>query len=167
VFLAWPDPEDFYEPNSAVVLPGSSTYEDAGMTPTLLDCTWEPQGLPGLGLYKLSELMVPFEVQLRATSDAQRDVLISGMEELWVADGVLMDQLDGARYGLRLPLEGYWGVDAVFSLMGHTILDDATTAMQNERTVTFRLEGRAPQVVLRPVQPMKLTVKVCVDGEAV
>lgn len=161
VYPAWPDPESHYVYPSAVVLPGVATYEDAGMTPTLIECTWEPPGQQGFGLYKTSELVVPFEIQVRAPTDAERDLLISGLEDMWVEEGLLMDHEVGARYGIALPLPGYWGVEAIFSLQGIRILDNEEAAMRQHREAVLSLTGRAPQVVLGPVAPMKLVIRQC------
>lgn len=164
VYPAWPDPEDHYVYPSATILPGPATYEDAGMTPTLLDGTWEPEGQPGFGLYKLSELVVPFEVQVRAPTDSERDLLVAGLEDMWVEEGVLMDHEVGARYGVELDLPGYWGVCAIFSLQSVRILDNEDSAQRQHREAVLSVIGRAPQVKLGPVQPMKLTIRQCLDG---
>lgn len=159
VYAAWPDPESHYVTPAAVVLPGPGTYEDAGLTPTLLDDTWEPQGRPGWGLYKTAELVVPFEVQVRCPTDAERDVVVATVEDSWIADGVLMDHRDGPRYGVVLEMPGYWGTCASFSLLSSRVMDDAEGVMRGQREATFQITGRAAQVKLGPVQPLKVTVR--------
>lgn len=164
VFDEWPSPEDNYTTPAACVLPGQGTYEDAGYTPTLLEETWEPKGQPGLGLYKTAELVVPYEIQVRAPTGAERDVIIMGLEDLWVAKGVLMDHAQGARYGILIDMPDYWGVTASFSLMYVRTMDDPDAAMRNHREAVVGVTARADHVKLGPVQPMKLTVRTVITS---
>lgn len=164
VYPAWPDPEDHYVYPSAVVLPGSAVYEDSGMTPTLLECTWEPEGQAGFGLYKTSELVATYEIQVRAPTDSERDLLVAGLEDMWIADGVLMDHVDGPRYGILLDLPAYWGITSTFSLQTVRILDNEESAQRQHREAVLSVTGRASQVKLGPVQPMKLTITQSLTG---
>lgn len=160
VYPEWPDPEDNFVTPAATIMPGTAVYEDAGMTPTLLQETWEPYGQPGWGLYKTSELVVPYTIQIRCPTSAERDVIVAGVEDMWVDDEVLMDHQEGARYGILIDLPQYWGVTATFTLMSMETLDNEDAAMRNHREATFSIMGRAPAVKLGPVQPCKLTIKV-------
>jgi hypothetical protein len=164
VFGSWAEYEDRYSGAAAAVLPGEYTYGDARMSPTLLKETWEPKGQIGWGLYKLADFEGQFRIQLRAPTDAERDVLIAGVEDAWVAREVLMDHADGARYGIVLPLDEYWGVLAEFSLRRGEILDDTNSAMREQNEAILTVSAYAPQVKLAPVRPMRLTVRVLSVG---
>lgn len=163
VFDAWPRYTDRHVAPAACVLPSSWIYDAARMTPTLLEDTWEPKGAVGFGLYKLADITADFDIMIRAPSDAERSVLIAGLEQIWVAPEVLMDPLQGARYGVLLEMPEYWNVCAGFALKSARVLDDETRAMREHREAILTVTGQAPQVKLAPVRPLSLTVRVISD----
>src|SRR5882672_7368205 len=56
VFPEWPTSNDRYIASAACVQPlNPIVYEDARLTPSLLEDTWEPKGMRGFGLYALAE----------------------------------------------------------------------------------------------------------------
>lgn len=163
VFESWPSYEQRYVPPSACVLPTPTLYDAARLTPTLLEDTWEPPGDVGFGLYQLADIEVEFEINIRAASSAERSDIIAGLEQAWVADGILMDQVAGARYGILLEMPEYWGLCAGFSLVSARTLDDEDKAMREHREAVLSVKGVASQVTLRPVRPLNLTVRVDMD----
>jgi hypothetical protein len=163
VFESWPDYTQRFVPPAACVLPGSWPYDAARMTPTLLEDTWEPHGDVGFGLYKTADISADFEINIRATSDAERAVLLAGLEDIWVADEVLMDHISGARYGVLIEMTEYWGVCAGFALKSARVVDNEDMAIRNHREAIITVTGQAPQVKLAPVRPLKLTVRIDSD----
>jgi hypothetical protein len=163
VFEAWPSAGDRFIPPAAVVLPGPWLYDAARLTPTLMEDTWEPRGQRGWGLYKLADISLDFEILIRAASDAERSVIVQGFEVAWVADEVTSDPVEGARYGIVLPMPEYWGICAEFALKSARVLDDEDRAMREHREVIFTINGVAPQVKVAPVRPMSPTVRVIVN----
>jgi hypothetical protein len=159
VFYDWPSYSSKYVPPSACVLPGSWVYANALMTPTLCEDTWEPKGESGFGLYKLSELEVEFEVSLRTDSTAQRDTILLGLESAFQPAGLLMTDPQGSRYGLLLPMPEYYGMQARFALQGARVIDDEERAMREQRDAVVVISGQAAQVVVGPVFPLGLTVR--------
>lgn len=163
VFEDWPSYSSKYVPPSACVLPGSWTYADALMTPTLLEDTWEPHGEAGFGLYKLSEVEVDFEVSLRTDSAAQRDDVMLGLEEAFQSPGLLMDHDIGARYGVLIEMLDYYKQCVRFALQGARMIDGEDAAMREHRDAVFTIRGIAPQVKIGPVQPFKAIVRLDPD----
>lgn len=160
VYETWPDPEDAYvAPCTATVLPSPYPFEASQLTPALLEETWEPQGLPGFGLYKLAEVVADFEILIRCPTAEERRVFLAAMETAWVEPGLLMDSVNGPRYGIVLPMPEYWSVCAVFSQKSLRILDDEDRAMREHREAVLTVTGQAPQVKLDRVQPMKLSIR--------
>lgn len=164
VFDEWPSYLDRFVPPSACVLPGAWQYTDWSMTPRLLEDTWEVQGEPGFGLYKLSETEVEFEISMRSSNAAERDAIILGLEESFKAPGLLMDEQQGPRYGIMLPLPEYYGLDARFALQGARVIDDEERAMRENRDAVMTISGQAPQVAVGPVFPLNLRIRLEVDG---
>lgn len=159
VFDNWPTYQDTYRaPGTACVLPGDMPLEASRLTPSLMEDTWEPAGMPGLALYQLAEVNTSFDIAIKCPSIAERQVFLAGLENMWNHDDLLLDDA-GARYGVSLPLPEYWGVDAVFSLKSVRLQDDENSAMREQREAVITVTGQAPQVVLRRVQPMTLTVR--------
>lgn len=164
VFDTWPDPEDAYRPpGTAAILPAAYPMEPSQLTPTLLEETWEPAGQAGFGLYKTAEVMADFEILIRASTAAERRVFLTGIESMWVAEHVLMDPVQGARYGILLPMPEYWGTCAEFALKTIRVLDDEDRAMREHREAIITVSGLAAMVKLGPVQPMKMSIRVSVD----
>lgn len=160
VFSRHPDPEDAWRaPGTACVLPAAYPMEAARLTPSLIECTWEPAGMPGLALYQVAEIVSDFDIQIKCPTDAERGAFIAGLESMWVSDAGMMEP-DGARYGITLNLPEYWGLSATFSLKSVRVIDDAQSAMTQGREAVVTVTGQAAQVVLRHVRPMNLTVRV-------
>lgn len=166
VFEEWPEYEQRYVPPSACVLPTPTIYAPARTTPTLLEDTWEIRGEPGFGLYKLADIEADFEINVRAPSNAERSDIIMGIEQIWVAEEVLMDHSSGARYGIELPMPEYWGLLATFALRSARVLDNEDMAMKGHREAILTLQGAAPQVKLGLVRPLNLNVKLRVNEGA-
>ena len=163
VFEHWPDYTQKYVATTAAVMPAQWPYDAARLTPSLIEETWEPRGKVGLGLYALADISADFEIYLRSPSDFERSVFIAGLEQLWVADEVLMDPVAGARYGVVIEMPEYWGVCAGFALKSVRVLDDENKAMREHREAIVTLTGQATQVKLAPVRPMTLKIKVNPD----
>jgi len=163
VFSSWPSYEQRYVPPSACVLPTPTIYDAARLTPTLMEDTWEPPGDIGFGLYKLADIEAEFEVNIRTASATERSDIIAQVEQMWVADGLLMDHAAGARYGILLEMPEYFGVCAGFSLKSARVLDDEDRAMREHREAIITLMGVAPQVTVRAVRPLTLTVRLDPD----
>lgn len=159
VFDAWPDPESPYiAPCTATVLPGAVVYESAGMTPALLDETWEPKGQPGLALYKTAEVMAEFEIAIRCPTPEERVQAMAAIEDSWIAPGVLMAP-EGARYGILLDMPDYWGLSLLASIKSSRISDDSDSALREHREGTISISAQAAVVKLGPVQPMAITIR--------
>lgn len=163
VFDVWPRYTDRNVSPAACVLPSSWLYDAARLTPTLLEETWEPQGGVGFGLYKLADITLDFEINIRAPSAPERSAILMGIETAWVDPDVLMNQETGARYGVVLPMPEYWGVCAGYSLKSARILDDAGSSMREQREAIMVVTAQAPQVKLASVRPLRLTVKIDAD----
>ena len=165
VFDEWPAYLDRYVPPCACVLPNEWRYADWSFTPKLLEDTWEVSGEPGFGLYKLSEIETDFEISLRTNNPAERDALIEGIEESFVAPRVLMDDAQGPRYGLILQLPEYYGLAARFALQSARVIDDEERTMREQRDAVLTVSSQAPQVRVGPVYPLNLKIRLSIDGE--
>lgn len=159
VFEHWPDYPERSTAIVAAVLPSPVRYDAARLTPSLIDETWEPYGEVGFGLYRLADIDAEFEIQIRCPTDAERSVVLAGMETLWVADEVLMDPIAGARYGVIICMPEYFGVAAGFALKDMRVLDDENRAVREHREAIMTIFGQATQVKLAPVRPMSPVVK--------
>lgn len=165
VFSEWPAYLDRYVPPCACVLPNEWRYSDWAFTPKLLEDTWEVPGEPGFGLYKLSEIETDFEISLRTNNPAERDAMINGIEESFVAANVLMDEAQGPRYGIILPLPEYYGLAARFALQSARVIDDEERTMREQRDAVLTISSQAPQVRVGPVFPLNLKIRLTIDGE--
>jgi hypothetical protein len=131
----------------------------------LLEDTVEPRTLDGrmtesgFGLYKLSEIEVNLEVSIRAASVTERDAIVLGLEEIFRAPQLLMNEQTGPRYGVLLPLPTYYGVEARFALQSARVLDDEDRAMREQRDAILTISGQAPQVTVGPASPLNMTVR--------
>lgn len=160
VFDDWPSFLERYVPPSACVLPGRTTYLDALMTPTLLEDTWEPQGQQGFGLYKLSEVSLDLEVSFRAPTVAERDAILHGLEDSFVSGQILMDQVNGPRYGRLLEMPEYYGLCGRFALASSQVIDDPDHALREQRDAIVTVSAQAAHVKLGPVYPFNLTFQI-------
>lgn len=166
VFTDWPAYEGKYVPPTAVVMPkGSWIYEDALMSPTLLENTTEPidPGTgemvgAGWGLYKLAEVTMPIEITFACQNNTERDNVLEFLEDTFVAAGVLMNEIEGPRYGIIVPMPEYYGLPCRFALSEGRVLDDLETAMRDKREAVLTISAQAPHVTLGPVRPLILTV---------
>ncbi len=168
IFDEWPSYNDKYVPPAACVLPSEWKYADALFSPTLLEDTWEVYGEPGFGLYKLSEVNVDFEISIRTTSTIERSQIIQGIEESFRAENLLMDDVNGARYGILLPLPEYYSLQGRFSLMSAKVIDDEDRAVRENRDAIMVISAACAQVTVGPVKPLNLTVRIdynCEDLE--
>lgn len=167
VYDVWPTaPNRIVVPAACVLPSGPTKYDGARMTPALLRNTWEPSGQQGYGLYKTADLEIDFDVIVRAPSAAERNVLVSGMEDMWTASDQFGQDVTGfqpgstiPRYGTMLPLPEYWGLCAGFWLLGSRPLDDGQSAIREHWEAICTIRGVGAQVRLGPVQPMKPIVK--------
>jgi hypothetical protein len=160
VFEEWPSFLERYIPPSCCILPGTTTYADALMTPTLLEDTWEPSGEQGFGLYQLSEIDLSFEVYIRCASVTERNAVMLGIEESFRAPLVLMDMVAGARNAILKPLPEYYNLDCRFSVTAARTIDDQDTSVREARDAIFSISAQAPQVTVGPVYPMNSTVTI-------
>jgi hypothetical protein len=159
IYDHWPDPEDAYvAPCTASVMAVPYTYSASQLTPSLIESTWEPKGLPGQGLYKLAECEEDFEIRLRCPSSEARSWFVAALETAWVNPSLMMAHPNGGRYGISLNMPEYWGLDGTFKLKSAKVLDNEDNAMRKHREASIIVSGVAAQVKLGPVQPMKLTV---------
>lgn len=166
VYDAWPTHTDRLVVPAACVLPNPTRFSESQLTPSLLRETWEPEGQAGFGLYKVAEVEADFEVEVRAPTSAERDVVLSGMEDLWTASDSRGVELSGfqpgltqPRYGIVCELPGYWGLCGAFWLQGSRPLDNEQSAIREHWSAICTIRGLAPAVRLGPVQPMKPIVK--------
>lgn len=163
VFEEWPSYIDRYVPPSACVLPGEWKYSDWAYTEHLLEDTWEVRGEPGFGLYKLAEIECDLEISLRTNSIAEREVIVLGIEESFMANGLLMNDAAGPRYGILLPMPEYYGLSARFALTDARVIDDEERSMREQRDAVLVISGQAPHVKVGPVFPLKLRIRLEVD----
>jgi len=164
VFDEWPSYSQKYIAPSAAVLPGSWTYGDAYLTPTLMEDTWEPKGERGFGLYKLSEIEVTLEVSMRTNSTAEREAIVAIVEQSFRHPELLMSQA-GARNGILLPMPEYYGLCARFALLSGRVIDDEDRAMRENRDAILNVSAQATQVAVGPVSPLNLKVRQMVGPE--
>lgn len=158
VFEEWPSYMNRYVAPSACVLPSSWKYVDWADTPTLMEDTWEVKGEPGFGLYKLSEVDLELELSIRTNNTVEREQIILGVEESFVAPGLLMNEAAGPRYGVILVMPDYYGLQARYSIMESRIIDDEERAHREQRDVVFRISAQAAQVKVGPVFPLNLKI---------
>ncbi len=167
--VEWAAPEDTYAGNMVAIVPGGElVYMDTQLTPTLLEETWEPEGRPGLGLYKRGEAQVTFNLDVRAVTGAERSALVAGIEELFVAQdildpdaepGVLMNAPQGAREGLLLDLPEYYGLQGRYTLLGSKPQDTPDSALRDANESLIRVLANTPHVSLGKVQPFTLHIR--------
>ena len=155
VFDEWPSYAQRYKPPAACVLPSSWSYGAWGLTPTLLEDTWEPTGQQGFGLYKTAELECELEVSIRTTSTAEREAITLGVEDAFHNNKMLMSQA-GARNSVLLSMPEYYNLPARFSLLRGRTIDDEDHAMREKRDVVLTIGVQASKVKLGPVYPMAL-----------
>lgn len=168
VFEEWAGYLDRVVYPSAVVLPpaGPWKYADSELEPALMDETSEPvdpNGLllaPGFALYKLSEFEEEFELSFRAASPGQRDAIMLGLESAFHAPGILMDDPQGGRNGVILPLPEYYSLVGRFAVVSGRVEDDADSAMRNVRDAVLTISAQTQQVAVGPVFPLSLTISV-------
>jgi hypothetical protein len=158
VFDDWPSFLDTEVLPAACILPGSWKYDASSMTPKLLEDTWEPQGMPGWGLYKTAECMGDLQVMVRTNLPAERPKLMRAFEDSFQAPGLLMNTSVGARYGLLRPMPEYYGMDARFALLAGNVLDSEDSALREKRDALFTISAIAAKVQLGPVWPMALSI---------
>ncbi len=164
VFDEWPSYAQRYKPPAACVLPAGWSYGPWGLTPTLLEDTWEPKGQQGFGLYKTAELECEMEISIRTTSTAERETITLGVEDAFQADQMLMSQKAGPRNSVILFMPEYYNLPARFSLLKGRTIDDEDRAMREKRDVILTIGVQASKVKLGPVYPMALHFKKQADG---
>src|SRR5215831_3942382 len=154
----WPDIEDNFVDPSAVVLPDTELlYGPSHPTPVLLEDTWEPKGEMGFGLYELSEASREFEVAVRTSTAVDRQALKAGIETAFQNDdNVLVAPSNGVRYGMVVPMPGYWGLPCRLTLLASLKLDDPDTAARKIEELRFRIVAQAQHVKLGRVPPFRL-----------
>ena len=166
VFEEWPSYLKRYIAPSACVLPGSWTYGDAYLTPTLIENTWEPAGEQGFGLYKQTEIQVELELSMRTNSVAEREAILLVVESAFRHPQLLMSE-QGGRNGILLPMPEYYGCLARFALVAGRVIDDEDRAVRENRDAILTISAQATQVVVGPVAPLSLKVRQLVGPEVV
>ena len=165
IYDEWPDFLDTAVVPAACVLPGDFRYADSQMTPSLIEDTWEPKGMPGWGLMKTAELQADFQLSIRTNLPRERSQLMQAIEDLFQPQGNLMD-LTGPRYGLVVPLPEYYGINGRFVLLAGSVIDNEDTAMREKRDAVFTISAYAPKVQVVPVWPLALSItKTMFDSE--
>ena len=150
----WPTYNDRQVVPAACVEPGAWKYGAWSTTPTLLEDTWEPQGMPGWGLWKVAELEADFVLACRTNLPAERKVLVKAIEDSFEGRG----QEIGERYGLILPLPDYYGLKVRFAITGGQIIDTEDKAARSQKDAVFTISVQANKVQVRPVFPMALNI---------
>lgn len=170
VFDDWPSYQSRLVPPSACVLPGSWRYADWAFTPHLLEDTVEPacvpgvgMSTPGFGLYKTAELECDFEVSVHSNTVAERDAVVLGIEDAFVAPTVLMNEQRGPRYGILLDLPEYYALQGRFALQSARVIDNEETAMRESRDAVIVISCQAPKVQVGPVFPLRLKITLDVE----
>lgn len=166
VFTDWPAYEGKYVPPTAVVMPAAGwKYADWSTSPTLLEDTAEPIDPTtgqiigaGWGLYKLAEIEMDLEITFSAQDNVLRDEVLAFLEEQFVAPDVLMDEINGPRYGIIVHMPEYFGLSCRFALSEGRVIDDEGTAMRDKREAVLTISAQAPHVKVGPVKPLILTV---------
>lgn len=165
-YTEWPSAPDEYISPAACILPGEGRDVDGHLMPVLLEDTWEPQGLPGWGLYVLGDYEADFDIVVRAASAAERSAVIAGIEQVFVQDPeqMLIAPDKNNRYGLLLDLPEYFQSQARFGLRSTRVLDDEETSKMEQREVTFTVTAQAKKLRIGLVQPF--TLRLIVDPDA-
>ena len=159
VYDQWPTPDDKYVPPVACVLPPDRwKYDDSIMTPHCLEETWEHDDDSGWALYKTAEMVNTFSVGIRTTSSAGRTIIKLALEDAFQSPGLLMDQTNGPRYGVVLPLPEYWGLHASAWLLDGSNSDSDDAAMRSHREATFSVKMQCSKVQLGPCVPAAMTI---------
>ncbi len=165
-YKEWPSYPDEYVSPSACVLPGEGQMVEARLVPNLLEDTWWPRpGRPGWGLYVLSDYETEFRILVRAASNAERDALTAGIEQLFVQDQdqMLIAPDRGNRYGVLVDMPEYFGAPARFGLKAVGMQDEGESAMREQRETVFTVMAQGKQLRVGLVQPF--TVRVTVDPD--
>lgn len=149
---------------AAAVLPDTADQGDSSLTPRVLEDTWRTDGTDGYALVEIAEKIVPFLVVVRATSKAERQAIISAVEDAFVASSTLKRPTPVA-YGLQLTMASYYERKARYTLLRHTLLDQEVSAQESRRLAQFEIQAQAQHVVLRRIPAMDARVQVVVDGE--
>jgi len=109
--------------------------------------------MPGWGLWKTAEAEVEFELSLRASSPAERERLILGIEDAFQTTG-----REANRILLELPT--YYGLTARYSLLSGRVIDNEDQAMREQRDAVLTISAQADKVVLQPVTPLALNITI-------
>lgn len=165
VFEEFPSFNDRAVPPSACVLQSDWRYGDAMLSPTLLEDTWEPKGMPGWGLYQTAEVICELQLVIRTNLPGERPVLMKAIEDSFQDPDMLMSHSSGARYGIVTTLSEYYGLPARFALLGGSVIDSEEKAMREERDAVFTISAMAPKVQVGPVYPLAVLFKLSVNGE--
>lgn len=162
----WPSFEQSYVFPTATILPDEPlVYGPSHLVPQLLEDTWEPRGVPGLGLYELCEASRDLVVQYRAGTAAERNALKAGLETTFVAPQVTLAPFSGMRYGVLVPMPEYWGLTVRLAIADSQKLDDAESSVQNRWEGRATIHAQAKLVKLAIVQPFRVRIKEMVgDG---
>lgn len=170
----------------AAVLPDRPSYDDATLTPKMLEGTWTGgpmiEGTLGRGiingaaLFKVAELVVPVVLVVRAASEGQRRAIVSVLEDAFVQDGAMLDQATihqahripetpvPERVGMVLTMRSYYNRPVRFTMASAELLDSAQSAQENRWLAQFELQAEAPVCVLRRVRAMSPRVEIVEGG---
>lgn len=147
---------------AAAVLPDEAQDEDSQLAPKLLEDTWETNGIDGLGLYKISEKVVPMMVVIRAQSKPERQAILSTIEDSFIRAGG-NDREQPVAYGIHLEMPSYYNRKARYTLLRHRLLDQATNTSASRYLVQVEFLVQASHVVLRRVPAMDVRITAVVD----
>ena len=157
VFDEWPS---FLETSvfpCAAITPGGFRFSDSSTTPKLIEDTWEPQGLPGWGLYKTAECQTELQLVIRTDRVGERPALMRAVEDAFQPPEMNMAK-NGPRYGLIETLPEYYGVNARFAVLDGSVIDSEDSAMRERRDAVFTVSASAPKVQVGPVFPLALRI---------
>lgn len=157
VFDVWPSFLETAVFPAAAIVPGGFKFVDSSTTPKLLEETWEPQGLPGWGLYKTSECQTELSLVIRTDLVGERPALMRAVEDAF-QDPQLNMAKNGPRYGLVKTLPDYYGVNARFAVLDGSVIDSEDSAMRERRDAVFTISASAPRVQVGPVFPLALRI---------
>lgn len=162
VFDVWPSFLETAVFPAAAIVPGGFRFADSSTTPKLLEETWEPQGMPGWGLWKTAECQAELSLVVRTDLVGERPALMRAVEDAFQSVQI---NKPGPRYGLVVQLPEYYGVDARLAVLDGQLIDSEDSAMRERRDAVFTISASAPRVQVGPVWPLALRItKTLEDG---
>jgi hypothetical protein len=161
VFDEWPGFLDCEAVPVATVLPaGEYKYDASRLSPDLLEDTWEPDGMPGWGLWKTADVVSELTIAIRTNLVPERSAIKRAIEDAFQSSEQLL------RYGLMLPLPEYYGLLGRFALLAGNVIDNEEAAMRDKRDAVFTVSAMVPKVQVLPVWPMALRITKTIETTA-